>query len=107
MKPSPAEAIALIKQFAVTEYGMLASDLLDFIEYLEEHPNILPSLNNSIGSGDAVPVELHHRFRDLFGWEVLEGCGMTEVGCYYSMNPRYGLRKWGSMGKPCADTSCQ
>ncbi len=83
---------------------MLASDLLDFIEYLEEHPNTLPSLNNSIGSGDAVPVELHHCFRDLFGWEVLEGCGLTEVGCYYSINPRYGLRKWGSMGKPCADT---
>lgn len=104
MKPEPADAVALIRQFSVTEYGLLASDLLDFIEYLEEHPESLPSLNNCIGSGDAVPVELHHRFRDLFGWEVLEGCGMTEVGCYYSMNPRYSLHKWGSMGLPCPDT---
>ncbi len=104
MKPSPKEAVTLIKHFGVTEYGMLASDLLDFIEYLETSPCTLPTLNNSIGSGDAVPMELHHRFRDLFGWEVLEGCGMTEVGCYYAMNPRYGLRKWGSMGKPCPKT---
>ena len=33
MKPSPAKAVSLIKQNAVTEYGMLASDLLDFIVY--------------------------------------------------------------------------
>ena len=57
-------------------------------------------MRNSIGSGDSVPMELHRRFRDLFGWEVLEGCGMTEVGCYYAMNPRYGRRKWGSLGLP-------
>lgn len=104
MKPSPVQAVELIRQHTVTEYGMLASDLLDFIEYLEEHPGKLTSLNNSIGSGDALPVELHKRFLDLFGWEVLEGCGMTEIGCYYSMNPRNGLRKWGSMGKPCPET---
>lgn len=104
MKPSPAKAVALIEQFSVTEYGMLASDLLDFIEYLEKKPHSLPSMNNSIGSGDTVPVELHHRFKNLFGWEVLEGCGMTEVGCYYSMNPRYGKRKWGSIGLPCPKT---
>lgn len=101
MRPSPADAVALIKQYSVSEYGLLASDLLDFIEYLEEHSPALPSLNNSVGSGDAVPIDLHHRFKKLFGWEVLEGCGMTEVGCYYSMNPRYGLHKFGSMGKPC------
>lgn len=104
MKPAPSEAVFLIKRFNVTEYGMLASDLLDFIENLEEHPSELTSLTNGIGSGDAVPLELHHRFRDLFGWEILEGCGMTEVGCYYAMNPRYGQRKWGSMGKPCPET---
>jgi long-chain acyl-CoA synthetase len=60
MKPWPAKAVSLIKQNAVTEYGMLASDLLDFIEYLEENPTTLPSLKNSIGSGDTVPMELHH-----------------------------------------------
>ena len=104
MKLTPDQAVSLVKRFDVTEYGMLASDLLDFIENLEAHPTKLSTLTNSIGSGDAVPIELHHRFRDLFGWEILEGCGMTEVGCYYAMNPRYGPRRWGSMGKPCPET---
>ncbi|WP_186767732.1 class I adenylate-forming enzyme family protein [Blastopirellula retiformator] len=98
MKPTPQQAVAAINQDGVTEYGMLASDLLDFVEYLEQHPTPLPSLKNAIGSGDAVPSDLHHRFRDLLNWEVMEGAGMTEVGCYYAGNPRYGKRKWGSLG---------
>ncbi|MFI4874418.1 MAG: class I adenylate-forming enzyme family protein [Blastopirellula sp. JB062] len=98
MKPQPDEAIDLIKAYGVTEYGLLASDLLDFIERLERHPTELPSLKNAIGSGDSVPTDLHHRFRDLVGWEVMEGAGMTEAGCYYAANPRFGKRKWGSLG---------
>ena len=74
MTPSPPEAVALIAQHAITQYAMLASDLLDFIEHLEQNPTDLPTLRNSIGSGDSVPTELHHRFRDVFGWEVMEGC---------------------------------
>lgn len=104
MKPSAPEAAALIERYAVTEYGMMASDLLDFIEFLEESGTRLPTLKNGIGSGDSVPVELHHRFRDLFGWEVMEGSGMTEVGRYYAINPRYGMRKWGSLGLPTPGT---
>lgn len=98
MKPTPAEAVQLINAHQVTEYGLLASDLLDFVEYLESTSSELPSLNNAIGSGDAVPTDLHRRFRDCLGWEVMEGAGMTEVGCYYAANPRNGPRKWGSLG---------
>jgi acyl-CoA synthetase (AMP-forming)/AMP-acid ligase II len=103
-KPAPADAVALIQEHQVTEYGLLASDLLDFVEYLETTPTNLPSLKNAIGSGDSVPEDLHHRFRDLFGWEVMEGAGMTEVGGYYAANPRFGTRKWGSLGIPTPGT---
>ena len=104
MKPSPSEAVSRILQYSVTQYAMLASDLLDFIEYLEDHPTPLPTLQNCIGSGDSVPTELHHRFRDLLGWEVMEGCGITEASTYFVVNPRYGQRKWGSLGLPSPDT---
>lgn len=104
MKPPPSEAVSHISQHSVTQYGMLSSDLLDFIEYLEDHPTNLPTLQNCIGSGDSVPTELHHRFRDIFGWEVMEGCGLTEASTYYAVNPRYGQRKWGSLGLPSPDT---
>lgn len=104
MQPTPEKAVSIIQQESVTEYGMLASNLLDFIEFLESNPTELPTLNNSIGSGDAVPPDLHHRFRDLLGWEVMEGAGMTEIGGYYAANPRFGRREWGSLGLPTPDT---
>ncbi|WOO42517.1 class I adenylate-forming enzyme family protein [Rubellicoccus peritrichatus] len=98
--PSPAEAVAIIQRHKVTEYAMLASNFLDFVEFMEAHHEGLPSLRKCIASGDAVPHDLHERFKKLFGWEALEGCGMTEVGTYYSVNPLYGKRKWGSIGLP-------
>ena len=47
---------------------------------------------------DSRLTDLHHRFRDLVGWEVMEGAGMTEIGCHKAANPRYGQRKWSSLG---------
>ena len=107
MKPTPAEAARLISRHQVTQYAMLASDLLDFIEHVEQHPAGLPSLTNIMGSGDAVPHHLHQRFLDLFGWPIMEGCGMTEIGGYYAVNPRFGTRKRCSLGQAAPDTTLQ
>ena len=103
-RPSAATAAALIQQHGVSEFGLLASDLLDFVDHLETQQLALPSLRRVIGSGDTVPMELQKRFRELFGWPVLEGCGMTEVGGYYAMHPIHGERKPGSIGRPTPGT---
>ena len=103
-RPSAATATDLILQYGVTEFGLLASDLLDFVDHLEAHQLVLPSLQRVIGSGDTVPLELQERFRKLFGWSVLEGCGMTEVGGYYAMHPLRGESKPGSIGLPTPGT---
>ena len=59
----------------------------------------LSSLRMFIGGGDYVPVELQHRFRDLFGIVVDELCGMTEV-MYCNQPFNQGQRRSGSIGKP-------
>ncbi|QEY33024.1 long-chain fatty acid--CoA ligase [Synechococcus sp. RSCCF101] len=104
MRPSPAEAVALIQRHQVSEYGLLASDLLDFVDHLEVTETRLPSLRTVIGSGDSVPHELQERFQARFGWPALEGCGMTEVGGYYAMQPLEGPRRFGSIGRPTPGT---
>ena len=98
-RPSPETAVSLINRHGVTEYGLLASDLLDFVDYLEASGVSLPSLRLVIGSGDTVPIDLQHRFQALFGWPVLEGCGLTEVGSYYAIQPLHGTRHPGSIGR--------
>ncbi len=92
-RPPAATAAALILEHGVSECGLLASDPLDFVDHLETHRLALPSLRRVIGSGDTVPLELQERFHTLFGWSVLEGCGMTEVGGSYAMQPVHGERK--------------
>lgn len=103
MIPSPTQAVELIQTFGVTVYAMLASSLLDFVENLERNdaPNL--SLRRVIGSGDSVPLKLQSRFLELFGWPVLEGCGITEIGCYYATQPLEG-GKLGSIGLPTPGT---
>ncbi len=104
MRPPGATAAGLIQEHGVSEFGLLASDLLDFVDHLESHHLALPSLRRVIGSGDTVPLELQERFRKLFGWPVLEGCGMTEVGGYYAMHPIHREGKPGSIGLPTPGT---
>src|SRR5262245_41598794 len=46
----------------------------------------LGSLNFCFSAGEAIPVAIQERFKRIFGVEITEGCGMTELQIY-SMNP--------------------
>jgi long-chain acyl-CoA synthetase len=59
----------------------------------------LRSLNFCFSAGEAIPVAIQERFKRIFGVEITEGCGMTELQIY-SMNPPYGEKKVGSIGRP-------
>ena len=57
------------------------------------------SLKFCFSAGEAMPPAVHERFKRVFGVDVTEGCGMTELQIY-SMNPPFGQKKVGSIGKP-------
>jgi long-chain acyl-CoA synthetase len=59
------------------------------------------SLNFCFSAGEAVPVAIQERFQTIFNLAITEGCGMTELQVY-SMNPPYGDKKRGSIGRPVA-----
>jgi acyl-CoA synthetase (AMP-forming)/AMP-acid ligase II len=58
-------------------------------------------LDFCFSAGEAMAVALQQRFKAAFGIEIMEGCGMTELHVY-SMNPPYGAKKVGSIGRPIA-----
>jgi long-chain acyl-CoA synthetase len=72
---------------------------------LTNYPNAgvynVKSLNFCFSAGEAIAVAIQRRFKQIFGVEITEGCGMTELQIY-SMNPPYGQKKIGSIGKPIA-----
>jgi long-chain acyl-CoA synthetase len=79
------------------------SGLPVMFQSLVNHPRAkqfsLASLRTCCVGGDAVPVTLQERFRELFGVPILEGCGMTEV-IPFTLNLPDRLRI-GSIGQAC------
>jgi long-chain acyl-CoA synthetase len=57
------------------------------------------SLRVGIAGGQAMPVEVMERFEEAFGFEVLEGYGLSETCAIGTFNYP-GERKPGSIGKP-------
>lgn len=56
-------------------------------------------------SGSApLSLETWKKFKEVFGFEIIEGWGLTEAGANNAVNPIRGLKKVGSIGKPMVGT---
>lgn len=103
-RPTSLVILEAITRHHATRIQMLPASLEDLVEYLEKHPVPLPTLKSCFVGGDSVPLDLHRRFEKILGWQVSEVCGMTEC-LTYSMNPPFGEKRIGSVGKPVGETA--
>lgn len=56
-------------------------------------------------SGSApLALETWHQFREIYGFEIIEGWGLTEAGANNVINPLQGKKKIGSCGLPMKGT---
>ncbi len=56
-------------------------------------------------SGSApLTLETFSRFKEVFGFEIIEGWGLAEAGANNSVNPLEGVKKIGSIGLPMNGT---
>jgi long-chain acyl-CoA synthetase len=56
-------------------------------------------------SGSApLALETWNKFKEVFGFEIIEGWGLTEAGANNSVNPLDGVKKVGSIGLPMKGT---
>ncbi|MBX3414726.1 MAG: AMP-binding protein [Pirellulales bacterium] len=101
--PTPEQVVQAIVEHGVTRCQMLPASLQDLVEYLEHRPTPLPSLRSFFAGGDIVPLDTHRRFRAATGLDVAELCGMTEA-ITYAVNPPFGEKRIGSVGKPVERT---
>jgi long-chain acyl-CoA synthetase len=60
----------------------------------------LRSLKTAVSGGAPMPLEVMRAFEERFQVYMLEGYGPTEAAPIVSVNPRYGVRKLGSVGPP-------
>ncbi len=86
-----------LQQHGVTIFGALPVMLNAMVHTPNAAAYDLGRLRACFAGGDAVPTEVHRRFKETFGVDVTEACGMTEVQPY-AVNPLYGRGKVGSIG---------
>jgi long-chain acyl-CoA synthetase len=97
----PRLALEAIQTYKATKTYGFPQLYNDLVNCLEAGRYNLRSLNFCFSAGEAIPVAIQERFKSIFGIEITEGCGMTELQIY-SMNPPYGRKKIGSIGRPIA-----
>jgi acyl-CoA synthetase (AMP-forming)/AMP-acid ligase II len=92
-------AVQEVDRSRVTRIQMLPAQLAEFLRSAQEEHCSLGSLRCAIVGGDALALDVHQQFRELAAFEATEVCGMTE--CFnYSMNPPFGVKRVGSIGRP-------
>ncbi|MRR15957.1 MAG: long-chain fatty acid--CoA ligase [Deltaproteobacteria bacterium] len=72
--------------------------------YPEPKKYNLGSMKYWVCGSAPLAVETWNKFKDLYGFEISEGWGLTEAGANNSCNPLEGLKKVGSIGKPMTGT---
>lgn len=95
----PALVLSQLQQHGVTLFGGLPVMFNAMVHAPNAASCSLTGIRACLAGGDAVPTELHRTFKALFGVQITEGCGMTEV-MPYSSNPLEGSVKAGSIGPP-------
>jgi len=98
----PTAALRAIGENRITYTGGLPVMVNAMINCPDAGKFDLSSLLVFSAGGDCVPMELQNRFKKLFGIDVDELCGMTEI--LYANQPYHlGERRPGSVGKPFGD----
>jgi long-chain acyl-CoA synthetase len=64
----------------------------------------LSSMKYWISGSAPLTLETWERFKSVFGFEIIEGWGLTEAGANNSVNPLEGKKKIGSIGLPMKGT---
>ncbi len=74
---------------------------VNWLSILQERPTFRHQLRAVISAGDAMPIALHKRVKELLNLTIYESIGMTETWLY-AINPLNEKAKVGSMGQACA-----
>jgi long-chain acyl-CoA synthetase len=95
----PALALEAIQTYQPTKTYGFPKLYNDLVNCPDAGQYSVRSLSFCFSAGEAIPVAVQERFNRIFGLEITEGCGMTELQIY-SMNPPYGKKTIGSIGRP-------
>ena len=96
---NPAGYIRCLKKYKPTNIVLLPTELLEVLEHPNAKDADFSHIRNMMIAGDKVPHHTYELFRKQAGFDLMEGCGMTECEGY-CIQPKHEKKKPGSIGKP-------
>ena len=99
-RTTPEILFSLIEQHRPTVMVQVPTMISAMVNHPEARVRDLSSLRLCTSAGEALPEELHRRWLDVFGIEVLDGIGSSEAYHVYISN-RPGAVRMGSLGQAC------
>jgi benzoate-CoA ligase family protein len=97
-RSTPERLFDLIERFRPTIMVQVPTMMSAMLEHPGARERDLSSLRLCLSSGEALPEEVHRRWLDTYGVEVLEGVGSSELYHIYLSN-RPGRARPGSVGE--------
>jgi benzoate-CoA ligase family protein len=97
-RSTPERLFELIDRHRPTIMVQVPTMMSAMLEHPGAHERDLSSLRLCLSSGEALPAEVHRRWLDTYGVEVLEGVGSSELYHIYLSN-RPGQSRPGSVGQ--------
>jgi benzoate-CoA ligase family protein len=97
-RTTPERTFALVERLRPTILVNVPTMMAQMLAHPDAEHADLSSLRCVVSSGEALPVEVHRRFVQRFGVEVLEGIGSSELYHIYISN-RPGRVRVGSAGQ--------
>ena len=96
---TPSGYIKYLKEYKPTNLVLLPTELLEVLENPHVNEADFSHIRNMMIAGDKVSHNIYDLFRQQAGFDLMEGCGMTECEGY-CFQPRHEKKKPGSIGKP-------
>jgi benzoate-CoA ligase family protein len=99
-RTTPELLFSLIEQHRPTVMVQVPTMISAMANHAEARERDLSSLRLCTSAGEALPEEVHRRWLEVFGIEVLDGIGSSEAYHVYISN-RPGAVRMGSLGQAC------
>lgn len=95
---------AAIEKYAGNILGAVPTMYVYMLLFPEPKKYNLSSMKYWACGSAPLAVETWNRFKEVYGFEIIEGWGLTEAGANNSCNPWEGKKKIGSIGLPMTGT---
>ena len=95
---------ASIEKYSANILAAVPTMYVYMLLYPEPKKFNLSSMKYWISGSAPLAVETWNKFKEIYGFEIIEGWGLTEAGANNSCNPFSGTKKIGSIGLPMNGT---